>query len=96
VEEQEPTPPSFPVKKNEEQEQVTTRKRKPEEEDQVVTTTTTSTSSSPKKKKRMKKTGYKAMLYNMTKAQQPKDVPHEKQLLPPGLGGGAFSKIDKI
>jgi hypothetical protein len=102
VEEQEPSPTSppasSPIKKNEEQEQVTTQKRKPEEEeDQVVTTTTTSTSiSSPQKKKRTKNTGYKAMLYNMTKAQQPKDVPNEKKLLPAGLGGGAFSKIDKI
>jgi hypothetical protein len=68
-------------------------KRKPE--DQVVTTGDPSSPAEPPKKKRKKKTGYKAMIMSMTMA-QPKDVANEEKKLLQGLGGGAFSKIDKI
>jgi hypothetical protein len=87
-----PSPPASPVK--EEQVVLTTLKRKQEEE-QVVTTADSLSPTEPPKKKRKQKTGYKAMLASMTKA-RPKDVANEEKRLLQGLGGGAFSKIDKI
>eukprot|EP00518_Triparma_eleuthera_P007255 CAMPEP_0182487062 /NCGR_PEP_ID=MMETSP1319-20130603/47712_1 /TAXON_ID=172717 /ORGANISM="Bolidomonas pacifica, Strain RCC208" /LENGTH=210 /DNA_ID=CAMNT_0024689171 /DNA_START=554 /DNA_END=1186 /DNA_ORIENTATION=+ len=50
-------------------------------------------SSKPKKKK--KKLGYKAMMAQMTKASD-RDADKEKEKMKRSLGGGEFSKIDKI
>ena len=48
----------------------------------------------PKKKK--KKASYKNMMANMMAGTEKKDVAKEREALAKGLGGGAFSKIDKI
>jgi len=48
-----------------------------------------------KKKKKKKKTGYKSMMASMMVGTE-KDIVKEKELLAKGLGGGNFSKIEKI
>merc|ERR1712008_399392 len=50
----------------------------------------------PLKKKKKKKTGYKNMMASMMAGSDKKDVAKEKELLAKGLGGGSFSKIEKI
>ena len=56
-----------------------------------------SPSSAPKAiKKKKKKASYKSMMSTMMKSSSPKDVRKEREALSKGLGGGAFSKIDKI
>lgn len=49
----------------------------------------------PLKKKKKKKTGYKNMMASMMTGSE-KDVAKEKEILAKGLGGGAFSKVEKI
>lgn len=49
-----------------------------------------------KKKKKKKKAGYKNMMAAMMAGSGEKDVVKEKELLAKGLGGGNFSKIEKI
>lgn len=49
-----------------------------------------------KKKKKKKKNGYKNMMATMMAGSGEKDIAKEKQLLAKGLGGGNFSKIEKI
>merc|ERR1711933_660843 len=49
-----------------------------------------------KKKKKKKKTGYKNMMASMMAGSDKKDIVKEKELLSKGLGGGNFSKIEKI
>eukprot|EP00537_Pseudo-nitzschia_pungens_P006982 CAMPEP_0172355744 /NCGR_PEP_ID=MMETSP1060-20121228/154_1 /TAXON_ID=37318 /ORGANISM="Pseudo-nitzschia pungens, Strain cf. cingulata" /LENGTH=151 /DNA_ID=CAMNT_0013075583 /DNA_START=174 /DNA_END=629 /DNA_ORIENTATION=- len=48
------------------------------------------------KKKKKKKMGYKNMMASMMAGSDKKDVATEKDLLVQGLGGGAFSKVEKI
>jgi len=48
------------------------------------------------KKKKKKKMGYKNMMASMMAGSEKKDVAKEKDLLVQGLGGGAFSKVEKI
>ena len=50
----------------------------------------------PLKKKKKKKAGYKNMMAAMMAGSGEKDVVKEKELLAKGLGGGNFSKIEKI
>merc|ERR1711933_161678 len=50
----------------------------------------------PLKKKKKKKTGYKNMMASMMAGSDKKDIVKEKELLSKGLGGGNFSKIEKI
>lgn len=50
----------------------------------------------PTPKKKTKKTSYKNMIANMTKASGDKDVEKEKEKLRKVTGGGTFAKIDKI
>jgi hypothetical protein len=49
-----------------------------------------------KKKKKKKKAGYKDMMASMMAGSDKKDIAKEKELLAKGLGGGNFSKIEKI
>ena len=48
------------------------------------------------KKKKKKKTGYKNMMATMMAGTDKKDIALEKEILAKGLGGGNFSKIEKI
>lgn len=50
----------------------------------------------PRKKKTKKKTGYKNMMATMMAGANKKDIAKEKEALAKGLGGGNFSKIEKI
>ena len=54
------------------------------------------TATPSKKKKKKKKNGYKNMMATMMAGSDKKDVIKEKELLAKGLGGGNFSKIEKI
>jgi len=49
-----------------------------------------------KKKKKKKKAGYKNMMATMMAGSDKKDIAKEKEFLKKGLGGGNFSKIEKI
>lgn len=49
-----------------------------------------------KKKKKKKKNGYKNMMASMMAGSEKKDIAKEKELLAKSLGGGNFSKIEKI
>eukprot|EP00532_Pseudo-nitzschia_australis_P002433 CAMPEP_0168186624 /NCGR_PEP_ID=MMETSP0139_2-20121125/14548_1 /TAXON_ID=44445 /ORGANISM="Pseudo-nitzschia australis, Strain 10249 10 AB" /LENGTH=149 /DNA_ID=CAMNT_0008108677 /DNA_START=157 /DNA_END=606 /DNA_ORIENTATION=+ len=55
-----------------------------------------SISTAPVVRRKKKKSGYKNMMATMMAASDKKDVAKEKKLLDKGLGGGAFSKIEKI
>jgi sulfite reductase alpha subunit-like flavoprotein len=48
------------------------------------------------KKKKKKKTGYKNMMATMMAGTDKKDMAMEQDILAKGLGGGNFSKIEKI
>ena len=50
----------------------------------------------PVKKKKKKKASYKNMMATMMAGTETKDVEKEREALGKGLGGGAFSKIEKI
>lgn len=50
----------------------------------------------PLKKKKKKKTGYKNMMASMMAGSDKKDFAKDKELLAKGLGGGNFSKVEKI
>ena len=66
---------------------------------ETATETTTEAQAPPptlKKKKKKKKNGYKNMMATMMAGSGEKDIAKEKQLLAKGLGGGNFSKIEKI
>ena len=88
------SPPASPVKREAPPVSCLKKRSKPEQE-QRATISEILSPAEPPKKKRKKKTGYKAMLLSMTQA-QPKDLVKEEKQLRQGLGGGAFSKIDKI
>jgi len=47
-------------------------------------------------KKKKKKTSYKNMMATMMAGTDSKDIAKEREELSKGLGGGAFSKIEKI
>lgn len=53
----------------------------------------TASAQAPKKKK---KTSYKAMMAGIVKSSPERDIEKEKESLRKVVGGGAFSKIDKI
>lgn len=57
--------------------------------------TDSSDSPAPKPKKKKKKMGYKAMMAAMQKGSE-KDIDSEKEKMKSSLGGGEFTKIDKI
>ncbi|KAL3929114.1 MAG: hypothetical protein SGARI_004848 [Bacillariaceae sp.] len=50
----------------------------------------------PVKKKKKKKASYKNMMANMMTGNEKKDMEKEREAIGKGLGGGAFSKIEKI
>ena len=58
--------------------------------------TVASPTPAPALKKKKKKAGYKNMMATMMAGSDKKDIAKEKQLLAKGLGGGNFSKIEKI
>ena len=62
----------------------------------AIATTPTPAVIAPLKKKKKKKTGYKNMMASMMSGSDKKDIAKEKEILAKGLGGGVFSKIEKI
>ena len=77
--------------------QCTVATPKPVKEEAETPASPTPAATAPlKKKKKKKKTGYKNMMATMMAGSDKKDIAKEKQLLAKSLGGGNFSKIEKI
>ena len=79
--------------------QETAPSRQPEEKKPSVETTPTEEQPAAlpvKTKKKKKKASYKNMMATMMAGNDTKDVEKEREALGKGLGGGAFSKIEKI
>jgi hypothetical protein len=66
------------------------------EDESMAVEETTTIAPAPVKKKKKKKTSYKNMMATMLAGTDHKDIAKEREALSKGLGGGAFSKIDKI
>merc|ERR1711935_812746 len=64
--------------------------------EEVQTAAPSAAVTAPLKKKKKKKTGYKNMMASMMLGSDKKDFAKDKELLAKGLGGGNFSKIEKI
>ena len=83
--------------------QETSPSRQPDEKPAAVESAPTdeakeqsAAASLPVKKKKKKKASYKNMMATMMAGTETKDVEKEREALGKGLGGGAFSKIEKI
>lgn len=64
--------------------------------EETTTSVPAPSASAPLKKKKKKKAGYKNMMASMMAGSQKKDIGKEKEILAKGLGGGTFSKVEKI
>mmetsp|Transcript_12939 Transcript_12939/g.30530 ORF Transcript_12939/g.30530 Transcript_12939/m.30530 type:complete len:152 (-) Transcript_12939:211-666(-) len=86
--------PIIPNTRKTEKDSVVTPSPK-ETEDERKTPSPSAVTAAPSKKKK-KKTGYKNMMATMMAGSDKKDILKEKEILAKGLGGGNFSKIERI